>query len=220
MMPKRSKKTIAESTQKNGFTLVELMVTMVVAAILLAGIYAAYQAQLRTHVTQQAVVDIQQNLRGAMYFMQRSIRMAGFGDGAGFVADFATDYDDDFGETSGAITGANSIAFTIDNDDDGVIDINDSELIAYRLNNNNLEVWREDPDTAGDWNWEPIAQNIASLNFVYLDSDNSALGNPPTPADIRSVQITIEARTVDEMYTRAVAKNAQRLTVQVRCRNL
>ena len=218
-MPKRIKKIIAESTPKNGFTLVELMVTMAVAAILLTGIYAAYQAQLRTHVTQQAVVDIQQNLRGAMYFMQRSIRMAGFGDGAGFVADFSA-FDGAFDESSGASTGANSIAFTIDNDDDEVIDINDSELIAYRLNNNSLEVWREDPDNAGDWNWEPIAQNIASLNFVYLDSDNSPLGNPPTPADIRSVQITIEARTVDEMYTRAVAKNAQRLTVQVRCRNL
>jgi len=215
---------IAQSTHRNGFTLIELMVTLAVASIVLAGIYAGYQAQLRNHTTQQAVVDIQQNLRGAMYFLQRSIRMAGFGNNAGFLADF-TAYDGAFGETSGASTGANSIAFTIDDDNSGTIDVNDFELVAYRLNNNTLEVWRQNPDVAGDWNWEPIAENIAQLNLRYFDDSSppneiDPVADPGDIALIRSVQITIEARAVDELYTRAVVRNAQRLTVQVRCRNL
>ncbi|MEJ5358787.1 MAG: prepilin-type N-terminal cleavage/methylation domain-containing protein [Desulfobacterales bacterium] len=61
-----------------GFTLVELMVTLAVSGLALAGIYGAYRAQLESHVTQNIVVDTQQNLRNAFYILQRSLRMAGF----------------------------------------------------------------------------------------------------------------------------------------------
>ena len=61
-----------------GFTLVELMVTLAVSSLALAGIYGAYKAQLESHVTQNIVVDTQQNLRNAFYILQRSLRMAGF----------------------------------------------------------------------------------------------------------------------------------------------
>jgi prepilin-type N-terminal cleavage/methylation domain-containing protein len=63
---------------KRGFTLVELMVTLAVSSIALAGMYGVYKAQLQSHVTQNAVVDTQQNLRNTFYIMQRTIRMAGF----------------------------------------------------------------------------------------------------------------------------------------------
>jgi len=63
---------------KRGFTLVELMVTLAISSIALAGMYGVYKAQLMSHVTQNAVVDTQQNLRNTFYIMQRTIRMAGF----------------------------------------------------------------------------------------------------------------------------------------------
>lgn len=63
---------------KRGFTLVELMVTLAISSIALAGMYGVYKAQLQSHVTQNAVVDTQQNLRNTFYIMQRTIRMAGF----------------------------------------------------------------------------------------------------------------------------------------------
>ena len=61
-----------------GFTLVELMVTLAVASVLLTGIYKVYQAQMKSHVVQNAVRDTQEDLRSAFYFLERSIRMAGF----------------------------------------------------------------------------------------------------------------------------------------------
>lgn len=63
---------------KRGFTLVELMVTLSVSSIALAKMYGVYKAQVQSHVTQNAVVDTQQNLRNTFYVMQRTIRMAGF----------------------------------------------------------------------------------------------------------------------------------------------
>lgn len=63
---------------KRGFTLVELMVTLAVSSIAMAGMYGVYKAQVQSYVTQNAVVDTQQNLRNTFYVMQRTIRMAGF----------------------------------------------------------------------------------------------------------------------------------------------
>ena len=45
--------------------------------IVLAGIYAAFYSQQKSHVKEQQVVDAQQNVRGSATFMAREIRLAG-----------------------------------------------------------------------------------------------------------------------------------------------
>lgn len=61
-----------------GFTLVELMIAMVIAGIVLAAIYQAYRSQQKVYITQQMVIEMQQNARSAMTLMKREIRMAGY----------------------------------------------------------------------------------------------------------------------------------------------
>jgi type IV pilus assembly protein PilW len=205
---------------KKGFTMIELMVTMAIASIVLAGIYAAYSAQVRSYATQQAVLDIQQNLRSAIYYVQRSVRMAGYGANAGFVDNFSA-FIEPY-KSSGASRSVTSICFTVDEDDDGVIDGSiatnvdnvDNELIAFRLDGNNtLLQYRPSLNS-----WIPISDNIDAINFRYLNGDLSDIP-PPASTDIRSVVITITAQPVEEL-TRTSAKQAQSLTVQIRCRNL
>ena len=185
-------------TRKNGFTLIELLIAMVIASFVMAAIYAAYNAQLKSHVTQQKVVEMHQNARAAMFMLERELRAAGY---------------DPLGNGVPRITSAqiNTITFTmditggeadlIDNDDDGVTDepgetdgdTNDAfEQITYRLSNDadndgiadslDCTLQRQYWDGAA---WQPnlatdpadaaVAMDIDALNFVYLDADGNDL---------------------------------------------
>ena len=254
----KNESSTARLGKKNnsGFSLIELMVTMAIATIVLAAIYAAYQSQLRAHVTQQTVVDIQQNLRSSMYYIQRSIRMAGHNpeglpaDSVGILADF-TSFSSPHA-SSGAVTDGNNIAFAfdvtgqhldnVDNDGDGQTDEDDeriadgsinetfeNELNAFRLNGNTLESWIYTGPGDADYAWQPIAENIQSLEFLYLlDTDGDGVIDTETDdpvasgdlGNIRSVRITITAQPLEELYVRAAAKRPHVLSVQIRCRNL
>jgi type IV pilus assembly protein PilW len=169
------------NTSQKGFSLIEMMVAMAIASIVMAGIYTFYQSQLRSHVTQQVLVDMQQDARVAMYMMTREIRMAG------------CDPQFNTGATI-RIANAAEIAFDSDEDGDGAID-EDTERFYYALQTGNLVRGRwEDDLTPDDLN--PLALNIDALNFVYLDSD----GDPTTDlAAIRSIQITLVARSGDQV---------------------
>src|SRR3989339_279506 len=61
-----------------GFTLVELLVSMAIAGIVMASIYSSYYSQQKAYVIQEQVAGMQQNLRAAMYHLERDIRMAGY----------------------------------------------------------------------------------------------------------------------------------------------
>jgi type IV pilus assembly protein PilW len=49
-----------------GFTLVELMVSLVVAGVVLAGICTTFYSQHTSYLDQEQIVSMQQNLRAAM----------------------------------------------------------------------------------------------------------------------------------------------------------
>ena len=169
------------NTSHKGFSLIELMIAMAIGTILMAGIYTFYRSQLRSHVTQQVLVDMQQDARVAMYMMTREIRMAGC----------------DPQENTGAtirIANAAEIAFDSDEDGNGVIDA-DTERFYYALQTGTLVRGRWQDDLTPD-DLNPVALNIDALNFVYLDS---AGGVAATLGDIRSVQITLVARSGDEI---------------------
>ena len=189
----------------------------------MAGIYSAYYSQQKSYITQEQVVAMQQNLRVAMYYMEREIRMAGC----------------DPTENAGAgiqTAGSNSIRFTLDITDDAGTggadgDTNDTnEDITYSLADND-----GDGDNDLERSSNLIAENIDALDFVYLDANGAITA---TLANIRSVQITLVARTgrVDPGYTNNTSYNNQQgttiytalndnfrrklLTAEVKCRNL
>jgi len=169
-----------------GFTLVELLVTLVVSGVVLAGICSTFYSQQTAFLNQEQIIAMQQNLRVAIYNMEREIRMAGHdpnGDaGAGIVT-----------------ANANSIRIAQDLTGNGGTgdpdkDVGDpGENITYSLQDadgdGDMDLVRNDHNGAGI---QMIAEDIDALNFVYLNQN----GLPTTLlADIRSVQITVLAKT-------------------------
>jgi type IV pilus assembly protein PilW len=169
-----------------GFTLVELMVTLVISGVVLAGICSTFYSQHTSYLNQEQIASMQQNLRAAMYIMERDIRMAGH---------------DPNGDSGAGIVTANAASIRIAQDltnnagtgiPDG--DVGDpGENITYSLadadGDGDMDLVRTDHSAAVT---QMIAEDIDALNFVYL---NQSGGVTTMPADIRSVQISVLART-------------------------
>lgn len=192
-----------------GFTLIELLVAMTIMLLVMSAISTTFQSQTRSWVTQQEIAKMQQNLRAGMFYLERSIRMAGFdpgnAGGFGFVANFSVPY-----EGMGATTDNDDIAFTIDDNENRSLDSSSTEMVAYRVDNKNqLQVFDISGGVGG---WLTIASNISNLNFTYLDSGNVVT---TVPADIRTVQITMTAQS-----SKASVTSTRSITSRVRCRNI
>jgi type IV pilus assembly protein PilW len=176
---------------EHGFTLIELLVVMLIMGVVMAGIYAVYTSQQKSFVVQEDVAEMQQNLRAAMFFLVRDLRLSGC---------------NPTGKADAGITAANAntISLTMDirgknPDDPPDGDTKDpEESVTYAL-----------MDTDGDGNVDSlgrctattpctpadfvaVASNIEALNFVYLDVNGSVTGDLNK---IRSVQLTVVART-------------------------
>lgn len=216
---------------KKGFTLIELLVAMAISTFVMGAIYSVYRSQTQSHRTQQMLVEMHQNIRAAMFQLEKDIRMAGFDmsdppAGARIEQDFISRFtslpttDADTGEPENdddPKTDATHIAFTADEDEDGRIDFDkddddnvNSELIAYRFANGELQVWQQNPANPDDWTWLTVAENISNVSFVYLDENEAVTADLSL---VRAIDITIEAATSD-------GERSMSLTNRVKCRNL
>lgn len=70
------KQQIPDAAEPTGFTLVELLVSMVVAMVILAGLYSNFFMQSRVQSSQSSTVDALEDLRLASQIMTGQLRMA------------------------------------------------------------------------------------------------------------------------------------------------
>jgi len=164
----------------SGFTLVELLVALVVGGIIITAAYLLFISNQRTYMMQDEVVSIQQTIRPAAEYISRFIRIAGL--------------DPEQTGLFGIRNATNStIEFSFDRIDDGIpgsLEAN-AEIKAFRVQDNQLQ--EQDQSTG---NWEPIAENVAALNFTYLNGDGNVIADPTINIDtIRTIQISIVGRS-------------------------
>jgi type IV pilus assembly protein PilW len=189
---------MTQRTGSAGFTLVEMMIAIAVFGILMVGVYAVFQAQVKNHYTQQQVIEMQGSLRAVMDLMEYEIKMAGF--------------DPDSTGEFGVIRAESYLfEFAFDADEDGVADgAANNEQIRYQLSNDASGGEDGGPDGQNDGgvcnllrNGSIVALNIDALNFIYLTVDGSEYDpadpvDPDNLDDIRSVQVTLVARSSAE----------------------
>lgn len=215
-----------------GFTLIELMVTLAISTLVITIVFWIYEQQQRVQVSQESVVDMQQNMRAAVYLLGQEIRMAGY---------------DPTNDASATITAATAtqISFSQDitddpgtaNDGDGdVNDPNESITINFNLATNTLT---RQSTAAGVP--QPLIQNVEGIEFRYTLEDGGITLVPAANQleDIRTVDISILVRSTTQengfvnnfLYTPAsgVANNwgpfgdnirRRLLITTIQCRNM
>lgn len=195
---------VFKKCNKAGFTLVELMVAITIFGIASAAMYATYQQQQDSYLTQEQVADMQQNLRAALFFITRDLKKAGF----------------DPSERSEAALDSNNIArvaecrFAYDDNEDGVIQ--NTEYIRYALTNDGsngindssrdgltnglpCHLGRETgipPDNSG---LEPVADNVDAIELLYHLADGTITASPASPSEIRSMDLSLLVRTSQQI---------------------
>lgn len=196
------------------FTLVELLISMAIFGIIVGLVVNQYTSQQDSQLTQNQVVQMQQNIRNALILMTRDIQMAGF--------------DPEISKTLGIVnagdgSNGNPLTFTysvaddgVDNDGDGTIDESgEFQTIQYSLFDSLADGDMDIGRTVGAGANQAIAENIQTLLFTYLDGN----GNPTvTLADIRAVRVTITATT--DIGERRRAADNRTVTAVIKFRNI
>jgi prepilin-type N-terminal cleavage/methylation domain-containing protein len=199
----------------NGFTLIEVMITMAIASFILAAAFTIFANYSRTNRVQNVSANMQQDMRAGLSFIEQEIRNAGLdplevSTGVGFTTATAT-----------------SITFTSDNDFNGLIAIDDpsttgidetqtspDERIIFTYNAGNGTLTRQ--NLAGT---ETVLRNISALTFSFFGTGNTPIGAPVPAAsldDIRAVNINLTLSERAGGYG-TISRQSQ---TQVYCRNL
>ncbi len=193
--------------QQRGFSLAELLITLTISTLVLAGVYQIFISHQKAFALREQIAEMQQNARIGMDMLVRELRMAGY---------------DPSGRAGAGIVKANaqSIHFTIDLNGDG--DTEDAnEDITYSLydsgKDGDLDLGRK----SGDGVRQPVAENIQNLEFVYILADGTTTSTPADPNQIRTIQVTLIARTAkpDKDYQGNNGYRTMSLTTRVQVRN-
>ncbi len=79
MTPNRREVNKAYGHPEAGFSLVEVMAALVILGIAMTAVFATFISQQKSFTVQSRVAEMQQNLRQAVEYMSRDIRLAGYG---------------------------------------------------------------------------------------------------------------------------------------------
>jgi type IV pilus assembly protein PilW len=143
---------------EQGFTLVELMIGICIAAVLLGSVYQIYTSNQRSALRQEEQTYLQQTLRSAMLLLQQDIRMAGL---------------DPTGDAGSGVSEAQSTRFSFSKDERGAAsgsapdgDLDDpNENLVFFLSGTNL--MRQSGGSA-----DILGENIDGLAFAYAYDSN------------------------------------------------
>jgi type IV pilus assembly protein PilW len=165
------------------------MIAMTVGGIVLASVMTAFMSQHKNYLSQDEIVELQQNGRVAMDMLVRDIYTIGYDPN-----------DLDAGIVSAT---ANTLTFTRD---DGLTP-NGLETISYTLydafasttppaNDGLVDDLAIKTTTAAGTSAgnQAVAENINQFFFRYLDSDGEVITTPVSAADeqrIRSIQVSV-----------------------------
>jgi type IV pilus assembly protein PilW len=171
-----------------GFTLVELMISIFLGLMVLGVLYQVLTAQNNALSRQEQVTQMQQQTRMAMDVLLRDLRMAGYDPKK--TGNFGLRVSDVGGY--GRTTGQSAVAFTCDNDGSGTLDVNDDEMVAYRVAEGELQRFH-----SGTLTWSAVVEQVDSLSFTYQLRNGASTTTPSISeaAEIVSIDVALTLKT-------------------------
>ena len=194
--------------EEEGFTLSEMLVTILIMIIVLSALYSIFDMSLKTYGFGNSKAEAMENARLGMEKMEREIRQAyAFDKASGDLQLFQT-WDEN--------------QMTFGNDLDGDMksgptvgecpNINDCELISYSLDGDTGSLMR----TSGGFDPQPVVENVEDVEFRYFQSNGTTeVFSGGNEALIGMVRIVVDVR-VESM---APQDGTQILTTDVALRN-
>lgn len=174
------RKDTAWIRNNNGLTLVEVMMTLLIFATVLAVVNNVFFTTQNLYNRTQQRANLQMTTRSGLSVMMTELRTLGCDPTEAGIAGLRS-------------ARADSCRFQSDNNGDGVIQLNEpSEDIVYFYDPVQETVFR-DPGTGA----QAFITNVTGFAFQYFDEDNLQMGPLPLTAarlpDVRSIGIVITA---------------------------
>jgi type IV pilus assembly protein PilW len=165
-----------------GFTLLELLIGLVVSLVAIGAVYSVYIVQQHCYVSQQRMLELQQNLRAAVLILEKQVRLAGYdpeNTGRFGITDVRR-YD--LVETRTNPNGQPALFYTADKDENGVPDdrnnFRNREHLSFRIRfDENTQRYYLAFDMGGGR--QPLAENIQAIGFAYaVDVNHDGQADP------------------------------------------
>lgn len=161
---------------QDAYSLVELVITLLIALAVTGSIYSVYTTQQRSYRSHQMSMEIQQNLRSAMIIMEQEIRLAGYDpleSGIFGIVDIRRYDPVDSREANP--NGWPALFYTLDMDENGALDDRNG---GRNREHPNLRIRYDQNINRSYLAWDvgsgrqPLAENIQAMGFAYAVDEN------------------------------------------------
>lgn len=187
------KRTQTTMPSQQGFSLLELMVAIAILGFVMAAIAGVFSRTSRLYTTQNAAASLQQEVRAAVEFMAREMRMTGYD------PQKTGDFDLEVANAtrirfSSDLNGSGSLDDGLDTPVSSTVAFPRCERLTFRYSsgNNSAQVicGTQPPQTLIGGS-DPRVSKVTSLNFEYLGANGT-----PTSVNsaVRAIVITLTAQ--------------------------
>jgi prepilin peptidase dependent protein B len=198
-----------------GMTLIELLIAITLGLIVTAAVIGLFTSVLSANNTNLNEIRLNQELRAIMSLMARDIRRAGYNGSAAAdvsVNPFSSETSPSAStDTVLTVTGGNTVYFSYDADDDGVLD--NGEVFGYQFATDTINYCQGNAIFISCVaNWQPLSDNsvvnITGLSLILVSSTEQA--GTTSENDIRQLTITLTGQWVNDTdFTRTVTESVK-----------
>lgn len=189
----------ASHTPQAGFTLVELLISVLLTSIIMGAIYSVYRVQTHSAKVQEMRQEAQEYARSVLDIMVREIRNAGYKPVAVALHPL-TPCDD--GTNKGVYTAtAVKFEFRYDIDADGDC-LEPNERITYEYDSTNKNLTRAADGAAAQ---SLTDGNVTSFDLKYFKQDATEIARPVSAANLPLIQrvlitLTVQSKNPDAQF--------------------